>query len=173
MKTWQKIGFAIAALLAIASWVIAIYYWGKLPSVIPTHFGVNGTPDAWSSKSIWYVFLIPSLQTVLLAAFIFLFYKPQYSDMPTTLWLMAMKSETKEHAFDLIRTMIVGISIWIGVLFTYITYGMNTSALLKDSGLNPWITLGIVGAMIIWLIWWTVKVYKSTKEAIKKGVKNE
>jgi len=167
MKTWHKIGFVISTLLVIVSWVIAIYYWGKLPSVIPTHFGFNGQANDWNDKSIIYVFMVPFIQSLMLTCLAFLYWKPQYSDMPTTLWLMTMGVTKRVHAFDLIRTMLVGIGIWVGILFTYITYGMNASALDVELGLNPWLLVTIISLMIIWLIWWTVKVYKVTKEAIK------
>lgn len=166
MKTWHKLGLIIAAVLAAASWGIAIYYWGKLPNIIPTHFGISGQPDAWNPKSVWYTFLIPVLQTLMLGSFVFLYYKPQYSDMPTTLWLMTLDEKHRNHAFDLIRTMLVGISLWIGALFTYITYMMNASALSKNVGLSPVVMLTVLAGMLIWLGWWTVKVYRATKEAI-------
>lgn len=168
MKLWHKIGLGVAVLLAVVSWAIAIYYWGKLPNPIPTHFGINGLPDAWSPKTYFYAFFIPELQTLMAASFIFLYYKPQYSDMPTTLWLMTMEEHKREHAFDLIRTMLVGVAIWTGLLFTYLAYAMNSAALVKNTGLSPYIMLGILGLMLVWLVWWTVKVYRATKEAMQK-----
>jgi len=167
MKLKYKICFSIAILLAVSSWVIAIYYWGKLPSIIPTHFGISGQADDWANKSLFYVFLIPVLQSLILGLFIFTYYKPQYSDMPTTMWLMTLDNKHRDHAFDLIRTMIGGISIWIGVLFTYITYGMNNSALNTDSGLSSWFLFALIGSMMVWLVFWSIKVYRATKSAIK------
>jgi len=168
VKTWHKWGLALGVLLAVASWGIALYYWGRLPSVIPTHFGFNGQADAWNTKSIWWAFLIPALQALMAGGFIFLYYHPQYSDMPTTLWLMTMEEHKREHAFDLIRTMIVGIGLWIALLFTYITFVLNTAALNEGLGMDPWLLLAIVGGMIVWLTWWTARVYRATKEAMSK-----
>lgn len=168
IKLWHKVGLAIAVLLALVSLMIAIYYWNKLPSVIPTHFGFNGQPDDWQNKSVLWVFMIPLLQLFIAGGFIFLYWKPQYSDMPTTLWLMTMEEHKKEHAFDLIRTMLVGTGLWVGVLLTYMTIMMNKSAINEVSGMDPWLLLVIVGGMIAWLIWWTVKVYGATKGAIKR-----
>lgn len=169
MKKSHKIGLVIAGLMVTASWIVAFYYWDKLPSSIPTHFGVNGQPDAWNPKSVWYSFMIPGLQTIIFGAFMFLYYRPQYSDMPTTLLLMAMEEKKREHAFALIRTMLVGISLWIGALFNYLSFAMNYSAITEGSGLIPWMMFGIMGGMIIWLIWWTVKVYKLTKKLLAEN----
>jgi uncharacterized membrane protein len=154
----------VAGIMAMASWIIALYYWGRLPGIIPTHFGITGAPDAWSDKSIIYVFLIPFLQTVMLGSFLFLYEKPQYSDMPTTLLLMSMEESHREHAFGLIRVMLVGVSLWIGALFTYMTWVMNASALDKVIGPSPWLMGGLIGGMLLWLAWYTVKVYRYTKQ---------
>jgi uncharacterized membrane protein len=166
MKSAHKICFTIAIILAIASWTISIYYWDKLPAVIPVHFGISGQPDDWAAKSLFYVFLIPSLQSLMLAAFIFLYYRPQYSNIPTTMLLMTLDKKHREHAFRLIRIMLVGISLWIGFLFTYIAYGMNVSAMNTSLGLSPWLLFSIIGAMIIWLIYWSAKVYIANRDII-------
>lgn len=60
----------------------------------------------------------------------------------------------------------MGTGLWVGVLLTYMTYAMNASALQEGLGMNPWLLLSIVVGMLTWLTWWTVKVYRATKEAI-------
>ena len=172
MKLKHRILLVIAVLMALASWVIVIYFWDKLPSTIPVHFGISGQADDWANKSLFYVFLIPLVQTIILGFSIFLYYKPQYSDMPTTLWLMTLDKKHREHAFELIRTMLVGISLWVGLLMTYITYGMNISALDSDSRLSPIILTVIIVSMLLWLIYWSIKVYKPKKTAIG-SIKNK
>jgi len=166
MKLKHKIYFSIAALLALASWAIAIYYWDKIPQTIPIHFGISGQADGWANKSIFNVSLIPFLQTIFLGLFVFLYYKPQYSDIPTTMWLMTLDKKHRDHAFSLIRIMLVGMSLWLGILFTYMTYGMNISAIGPDSGLSTPIMFSVIGLMILWLTYWTIKVYRATKEAM-------
>jgi uncharacterized membrane protein len=166
MKKAHKIIFVIAAVLALVSWVVAAYCWGKLPDIIPVHFGISGQADGWAEKSLFYVFLIPFLQTIMLSGFVFLYYKPQYSDIPTTMWLVALDKKHREHAFNLIRTMLAGIALWIGLLFTYITYGMNVSALDDSVGLSSPVMVMLVVLMVLWLIVWTIKVYRATKAAV-------
>lgn len=162
------LGFIVAIVLTLVSWAIAIYFWGKLPAQIPTHFNFSGQADAWNNKSLFYVFLIPFIQTVMLGLFGFLYWKPQYSDMPTTLWLETLPKDRKEHAFDLIRTMLVVVALWIGLLFSYMTYMMNASALQKVTGPSPWIMIGLIVGLLVFMVYWTVKVYKATKKVINK-----
>lgn len=160
---------SVAGIMALVSWAVAFYYWSKLPGTIPTHFDFSGAPDAWADKSIFYVFMMPFIQLLMFGSFLFLYEKPQYSDMPTTLLLMNMEKKARDHAFGLIRIMLVGISLWIGALFTYLTYAMNASALSQILGPSPYIMGGLIIGMLAWLIWYTIKVYRYTKNFLKKN----
>ena len=166
MKTKYKVTFAIIAILAIASWIITFYYWDKLPAVIPIHFGISGAADGWADKSVWQVFSIPFIQTAMLALFIFVYKRPQYSNIPSTMWLMALNDKQQQQAYDLIRTLNAGVSVFTGALFTYITFSMNYSAISFNQNLSSPVILAVVGLMLVWVVYWTVKIYKITKKQI-------
>ena len=144
MKRWHLTVFVLSIILAVASWLVVLHYWALLPNNIPVHFGFNGTPDAWGHKSIFNSFLIPTIQTAILAGFSFLYYKPEYSDIPTTLLLTTLPKEQKEHAFALIRTMLIMVLLFMGFIFTYVTYMINAVALNKPLGINPWFVIIIL-----------------------------
>jgi len=150
------------------SWVVAVMYWDKLPSVIPVHFGFNGNPDSWAEKSLFYVLMLPVIQTIMLAVFAFIYQKPQYSNIPTTMWLTALDDKSKKEAYILIRNMNVGVLVIVSILLTYMTYGMNYSALNTELGLNPYILLTVVAIMLVWIIYWAIVINKSIKVAIKR-----
>ena len=166
MKTKFKITFAIIVILAIASWAIAFYYWDKLPAVIPIHFGVSGAADGWADKSVWQVSFLPLIQTAMLALFVFVYTRPQYSNIPSTMWLMALNDKQQQQAYDLIRTMNAGVSVFTGLLFTYITFSMNYSAISFNQNLSSPVILAVVGLMLVWVAYWTIKIYKITKKQI-------
>lgn len=167
-KQWHKYALAASVIATALIWAIALYFWSKLPAVIPTHFNFAGQPDAWNNKSFFLAFLMPIMQTVFLVGFSFLYFKPQYSDMPTTLLLMALDEKKRNHAFSLIRTMIVVMLLFLSVLFGYLTYAINYASLHNGGGLNIWIMFGIIGAMVAWLVWYTVKVYRVTIKLLKQ-----
>jgi uncharacterized membrane protein len=53
---------ASLALAGSAGAIAVAYAWahyGRLPDVVPTHFGPSGRPDAWSPRSFWSVMLLP------------------------------------------------------------------------------------------------------------------
>jgi uncharacterized membrane protein len=167
-KQWHICALLLCIGLATASWVIALYYWDKLPQIIPTHFGISGVADSWSNKTIWYVFLIPTLQLLMTIGFGFLYFRPQYSNMPTTMFLMTLDKKKRDPAFSMIRTMLVITLLFVGVFFTYLTFGMNYSALHSTAGLAPWVMLVWVIGLFTWLIWYSLKVYRYTKKIITK-----
>ena len=45
----------------------AIWFWPSLPDQVPTHFGMDGLPDAWGGKGFGSWFMIPGIALVLTA----------------------------------------------------------------------------------------------------------
>lgn len=56
-------------MVGVLGGVVALSYatmhYADLPSIVPTHFGPSGKPDAWHPKSFWTVMLLPLLTLVL------------------------------------------------------------------------------------------------------------
>lgn len=62
MKKIDKKTLIITSIVTLIPLVIGCILWDQLPDVIPTHFGMDGTPNGWSSKAFT-VFGIPVLMT--------------------------------------------------------------------------------------------------------------
>ena len=60
MKKINKKTLILTSIVTLLPILIGLALWNKLPDTIPTHFGMDGTPNGWSSKSFT-VFGIPSL----------------------------------------------------------------------------------------------------------------
>lgn len=57
--------YALPALIIIIFiFITGIFYYPRIPSVFPTHFGANGLPDAYSSKTVLSVFLVPIIGAI-------------------------------------------------------------------------------------------------------------
>jgi len=65
-KDMPKLPLVLIAVMFVAG---AILY-PRLPATIPTHWGVSGAPDAWSTKSFWSVFSEPLMALGLYALFV-------------------------------------------------------------------------------------------------------
>ena len=62
MKKIDKKTLILSSIVTLIPLVIGCILWEQLPDVIPTHFGMDGTPNGWSSKAFT-VFGIPVLMT--------------------------------------------------------------------------------------------------------------
>ena len=60
MKKIDKRILLLTSIITLIPIVIGLLLWDKLPDIIPTHFGMDGTPNGWSSK-IFTVFGLPVL----------------------------------------------------------------------------------------------------------------
>lgn len=58
MKKIDKKTLVLTSLINIIPIIVGCMLWEQLPDVIPTHFGIDGTPNDWSSKAFT-VFGIP------------------------------------------------------------------------------------------------------------------
>ncbi|MEK0317221.1 DUF1648 domain-containing protein [Cohnella sp. 56] len=59
---WFLLDLAIVAACAISAWL----HWDVIPDPVPTHFGLNGEADAYSSKGFGAVFTLNIVQLVLI-----------------------------------------------------------------------------------------------------------
>ncbi len=58
----MALDFAAIAIVA-ATFIVALYFYGRLPDIIPIHFNMVGTADRFGSKSL--LFLCPILSVLL------------------------------------------------------------------------------------------------------------
>lgn len=60
MKKIEKKTLILTSLVTLIPIIVGLLLWNQLPDVIPTHFGMDGTPNGWSSKKFT-VFGLPVL----------------------------------------------------------------------------------------------------------------
>lgn len=58
MKKTDKKILVVTSIVILVPIIVGCLLWSKLPDMIPTHFGMDGTPNGWSSKPFT-VFGIP------------------------------------------------------------------------------------------------------------------
>lgn len=66
---WRHDGVAIAVLVLMAAG--GLFAYGHLPPVVPTHWGISGQPNGWSSRAVAVIFP-PTLACVLWGLLLFL-----------------------------------------------------------------------------------------------------
>lgn len=141
------------ALLALI--VMTVYWWPTLPAIIPTHFGADGTPNAYGSKDS--VLLLPGLLVALTLFFALLSRFPWVFNYPVTI--------TPENAalqYRRGRTMLAVVNAVMAVTFAYIQWQTIQVAHGAATGLGATDSLGAIFvfvvlapiAIIVLIVWW-------------------
>lgn len=166
MKRGHVLIFSVVAGLLVSIFAMSVFFWNQLPAQIPVHFGLSGTPDSWAPKSVVYIFLIPMILLVMLLVFLLLYRYPQYSSFPTTLILMTVEKERREHIFGIIRSMLTYILLWVALLFSYLQFSILATANGRTLGLLPYIMVAAIAILFIILIAYSIKMFLSIRKMI-------
>jgi len=131
--------------LLIFIWEYTFISYRELPDIIPIHFGLDGTPDGFSTKKMSW--LLPFIATFIFGLLFYLS-KNQSSS------LLNLPSNIKENK-TLSSNIIHFVNLIVMVLFSVITYESINVALEKSSRLSSatlylvaLLFLGIIGIMI-------------------------
>lgn len=167
MRRGHVLIFSIVAGLLVSVFTMSVFFWNELPTRIPVHFGLSGTPDSWAPKSIIYLFLVPMILLVMFLVFLLLYRYPQYSSFPTTLILMAVEEKKREHIFDIIRSMLSLVLLWLTIFFSYLQFSILATANGRALGLLPYVMIGALIILLAILITYSVKMYLSIRKMLK------
>ena len=131
--------------LLIFIWEYTFISYRELPDIIPIHFGIDGTPDGFSTKKMSW--LLPFISTFIFGLLFYLS-KNQSSS------LLNLPSNIKENK-TISSNIIHFVNLIVMVLFSVITYESINVALEKSSRLSSatlylvaLLFLGIIGIMI-------------------------
>jgi len=122
MKKIDKKTLLVTSIITLLPIVVGLLLWDKLPDMIPTHFGMDGTPNGWSSKPFT-VFGLPALM---------LFFH----------WL-CLGVTSVDPKYDNINDKVLGIVVWIcpviSLLVVVASYG---SALGWEMNISKYVMFG-------------------------------
>jgi uncharacterized membrane protein len=167
MKRFHLVLFSAVFGILVATWAMTAWFWHDLPSIIPIHFNFSGVPDSLAGKSLFYVFLIPLMQTAMFLIFTLIYRYPQYSSWPTTLILMAVEESKRNKIFEVIRSMLIAILIWISILFAYLQFTILATANGRAFGLAGYVMIGFLGLMLVYLVYYTAKMFFTIRKMVK------
>ena len=129
---------ALAVIVLILGWWIALSSYPHLPEKIPVHFGITGQPDGWGGK--WMIFLLPAIATMIL---VFEYSTFKYGIVKTN-------RPVPEAAMVPLRLLMLELS----VIFTYGVWRMSEVAFGRASGLGVWflpVTVIVLLATSAWM----------------------
>jgi len=111
----EVILIALAMIGSLALLVISIYWWPQLPAIIPTHFGFDGTPNAFGSKNtLW---LLPAIQLFIVLFTLVLSRYPWAFNYP-----VRITQENAVRQYRRGRLLLAGVGAAVAWLFVFIQW---------------------------------------------------
>ncbi len=126
----EKIIEVIAGIGIVAVAVILLYYRPALPDSIPSHFNIEGTPDAWGNKGL--LSALVAIPVALYLAMTLLGRFPQIYNYP-----FALTEENVERQYRCARLLILALKAEIVWFFAYLEWRIIETAFGNAQGLGP------------------------------------
>lgn len=137
----------LGLLALVAMFAYPAYYYPELADEIPQHYGADGKPDSYGSKSM--VWLLPIIGLVLYAGLWYLNRLPHLFNYTT-----AITEENAERQYRLATRMMRCVNTFIAITFAYISYSIVRGGLDDETSLGLWfIPVMIVGPIAILIIY--------------------
>lgn len=148
---WDRLDY----MMEIAGWFllaaalfITIYFYPKLPDIVPSHFNAAGEADGWSGKgTIW---ISPAIAFVLFMGIRILTNYPHHLN-----YISPITEENAEYQYRLATRLLRSINLVIAGLFFYIQWSIVNTALGKWEGSGKWFLpmfIMLIGSITIFYI---------------------
>ena len=133
---------ALAAVCLIIMFAQLIKVWSSLPDQVPTHFGANGKPDDWGSRSM--MLILPMVVLVMYSGLTILSRFPHTFNFPVTI-----TENNFEKQYKMAKTLLSFVKLSVIGIFLYIQVFTIRTAQGESAGLGvPFLIFTIVGTFI-------------------------
>jgi len=133
----RRIFDAVTILLIVGLIGFSVWAWGRLPEQIPTHFGIDGRPDAWSARSLVSWFLIPAfavaITLVMLGARTLCRKFPQLVNLPSGTRLADMPEPARQPILAELAGFLALVQTQILIIFGIIQVATFRAAMGSES----------------------------------------
>jgi hypothetical protein len=145
----DKVLELIGALLMAAFLVVVAASWSSLPEQLPTHFAMNGEPDAWGGRgqALW----LPGIALVQFIVLTVLTRMPHRYNYP---W--PITPENAERQYGLARRLLHGMKLLIVLLFFAMYLGSWGVAVGRIDGLSGMAMVAILAPIFGLLLWYFI-----------------
>jgi hypothetical protein len=133
----KNAAFAVAI---IAPLVYLALNWSAMPDSVPSHFGINGQPDAWGPR--WHLFLLPAFAVLIVAL---LSVGKRFSNRFR--YPVAVTAENHERQRRLGLELLDELRLVVAILLGYMSIQQMRTALNLANGLGVGIMIVLVAAV--------------------------
>jgi uncharacterized membrane protein len=150
---WRAVAEAFAIGPLVFAWTVTIAMWPDLPERVPTHFGLDGRPDAWGGKGISWLMPIVHLGTWLLITLV-----QRFPDS----WNYPVKITEENRAVQQQNAMwmLLILKFIVGVTFAWVQWGALQSAVGRAAGLHPALVASVVTAVALSIAFFLMRAFR-------------
>lgn len=131
-------------------WLQVIKVYPDLPTIVPTHFNINGLPDDYGSKHS--IIALPLVVTILVVAISVLSRFPHIFNYP-----VKITPENAERQYTIALQMLRILKLMLVVVFTFLTHHTIEVALAKRTHLSKWFLPLAVILVLFPIVFYIVK----------------
>jgi uncharacterized membrane protein len=150
---WDRLDY----MMEIAGWFvlaaalfITVYFYPKLPDIIPSHFNAAGEADGWSGKgTIW---ISPAIAIILFMGIRILTNYPHQLN-----YITPITEENAEYQYRLAARLLRSLNLIIAGMFFFIQWSIVRGALGKGEGSGAWFLPVFISLMVFIVVFYLVK----------------
>jgi len=126
--------------ILVTLWMFALRVYDALPGTIPIHFGADGAPNAWASKSLGVWLLVP-ISALVMTGLLYLSSllmalareRPNVVNLPRRLRdrFVKLTPERREPVIAIMRAMVFWIPVPMNALLLWIMFGIHRSVVAR------------------------------------------
>ncbi len=131
----------ITLVCLLASALLPVLYYGRLPDEIPIHFNGTGEANGYGSKQL--IFLLPVITAAQYLLLRYLNKRPEKFNYPTKITM-----DNALHQYTTATKMIRMLNLFCTALFTYLTIHIIRSALNEAGGLGAFFVPGVLVILV-------------------------
>lgn len=143
--TFRQVLIALLAVAVATMWGSAAYFYGQLPSEIPTHFNAEGMPDHVVHKTLQMWFALPVTFSVITCVFVVMaIFTPSFAakyatlvNVPEKQTFVRLPVEARVRALEPMRDLSLMMPVPLALLAIYMSWGSTEVALGRASSLSP------------------------------------
>lgn len=147
-----KIIIILNCILSIITIIYSYIISDKIPNIIPVHFNLLGIPDLYSTSSNITLYTIPLLITLTTFIMIFIYYHPEFSSMPFSMFLLLLPDEIQKEANMIIRRYMVKIITVLNLIFVFLYFSIISVWLNITDKINIYVLISLIISLITLII---------------------
>jgi uncharacterized membrane protein len=130
-----------SALVLLCHVGMVVVHYGHLPERVPSHFGITGIATAWSGKE--WVWLLPSVATLVYGALSFAQRRPETMNMP----FAGDKNDPRTRR--ILEESAVSLKGALMVMMAVLTWEIMKAAVMRAPGISAYFAPFALGCVIV------------------------